>query len=1242
MAPPVAINSPGEPRFVTFYQALESASIKNENLGADDVSQRQRLTGVVTKVDPNATVSNGAGNDIANNNDTNASITATTTFSPDTTTVDTTTAVQSTDNSLVSRLGAENSTDSSPETATTTVQTPANPDGGETTQVPTSESPGTTVPVNTITPPSDANVPAEPFTTTETVTSTNVADVTLSSTETADDVRSTEPVDTSIKTTEIASLPVTKRVNTNVSMPASQNLQTASDTPDTTVPFPITESVTVTPEATTVSAINEKSESVESNTVQQPEETTPRTMETTDVVEDIETNTVQQSDATIPSQMTETTTITEPTTTEEISNDIIEIRPTVIPVFTSTYRTRLINYAQDILSHLSHKGFSTVRTPVQKPTTTVSPELSNAIPDSSPTNTGSPARPEETTTVWEAGPGNVETTLPPDVELVPTTTNGSEETTQNTVGLDTTSRSNSQETNARNTLDSRTLDPEPTTTTTQDTLAPPTDGEVATTTPTPTSRLVDSITENDFQSNDTLLAELMTIAKTLFTEGMNDTLQSIRTDGTVGNDDTNRSVSMSNGSAEATTIPSELSKPLENTTERIDVTTSVDLSGNEREDNSTHGPVGSKISLVESNTRPADVENPVDVGDVTTMSLSQIKTDTPNTIMVTASMSSELTTNTPDSQLSNPIESSNNNTEQQTFTTVSNNEVQLSNRLSEFAMDLTTNNPLTSSVTANTEGMLPDVNEFTTSETVTELTTSVAMTETNVVQTNAVDTTNQIPESTICDCIVPASDLQVTNDQTLVANASDITTTLPTVSDTQPFGTEPPITESVRNLVSSTDTTTNRLNDITTNAPKTLTDLVSEMPNLIARLQDTTATTTAQGTASSRIIQPEQTTETIIITTTTIVPTVTASSTAPTTDSTTFPVSSTDATTIPSSTVEPTVGTMTMTSTTTFQTTSTEASSRSELTTTVGPTSETTTTTVDINENLVSTETTTNTSTTRGTTVAPTEVDDLNVISRINGEAMTTTTTSATSPTNTSTTTPTITSTTARITVLNRILPSPAFTLFDALNTGTPYLGRFGGSQVTSVPKLSSSKAPVRDYLIYGIYPNKTIVRKRPEDNVIDGRNVNSPYVIFGIYPDGRLVRKFPNGTIIPDSPRNPVEVVFTLRTTTTTNRPAPRPYYYNQANQAGVYNNQYQAPVYYGNGRPLDELMGGAQSSGPLDFGLIGNAIGVTPGGPNFAGPLGPPASVPSTNKMVSLSHLFIKIILYPRNEFDQESNRG
>lgn len=1227
-APPIDINSPGEPRFVTFYQALESASIRNENLGVEDVSERQRLTGVVTKVDPNATVPNGAGNDIANNNDTTASITATITSSPDTTTIDITT-VQSADNSLTSRLGAESSIDS-PET-TTTIQIPTNPDtnGRETTPVPFSESPGTTVSVNTITntPLSDINVPdtTEPFITVEPVT--DVTSATLSSTKFAsNDVRFTEPINTNVETTEIGSPPFTETMNASVFILASQNLQTASDI-STTVSLPITENVTyIPPETTIIPATSDTSESIETNTVQQSDEMTPRATGTTDVVEDIETNTVQQFDTTVP-QTTKTTSIVKPTA-KEISNDIIEIRATAAPVFTSTFHTPLINYAQNILSHLSQESFSTVRIPI-----TTTTELSNTIPDSSSANTENPAQPEETTTVRETEP-ETEVSLDVDVELVPTTTNGPEVSTRNTVDLNSVSQnqSNDQETNTRNTLDSNittgqtsniagnvTADAK-STTIAQDIRAPSINEEVMTL----TSRLVNSVMENDPRSsNDTLLAELMTIAKTLFTEAMNDTRQSIQTDGMVGNDDKNRSVS-SNGTSEATTAPSELSKSLESTIERIDVIAPDDLSGNEREDNSTRGPVvGSKISLVESNARPADVENPVDVGDIITMSFSQIKTETPNIIMVTDSMNSELTINTPDSQLSNPIESSNNNTEQQTITTVANNKVELSNRLLEFVMDLTTNNPLMSSVTMNVERIPPNINISMTSDMEMELTTSVAMTEINVVQTNAdrLDTINQTPKPIT---IVSASDLQVTNDRSLVANASDIATILPTVSDTsdtKPFGTEPPVTESVH-LISSTNITTNRFNDITTNIPQTLTDLISEMPNLITRLQDTTTTTTAQGTAGSRFTQPEQTIE--ITTTTFIIPNVTASSTTPTTDSAMFPASSTNATTILSSSVESTI---TTTTTTAFRTTSTEASSQSNLTTTIEPTSETTTMTVDINENLVSTETTTDISSTQGTTITSNESEDLNATSRINdGEAITTTTISAIPPTNTSTTT--TTSTTARTTVLNRISPSSAFTPFGTLNTG-PYLGRFGGSQMTPTPKFSSSKAPIRDYLIYGIYPNKTIVRKRPEDNLIDGRNVNSPYVIFGIFPDGRLVRKFPNGTIIPDSSRNPVEVVFTLRTTTTTNRPSPRPYYYNQANQAGTYNNQYQAPVYNNNGKPVDELTGGAKSPGPLDFGFISNAIGVTPGGPNFAGPLGLPASVPSTNKMVSLSHLFIKIVI-------------
>lgn len=423
------------------------------------------------------------------------------------------------------------------------------------------------------------------------------------------------------------------------------------------------------------------------------------------------------------------------------------------------------------------------------------------------------------------------------------------------------------------------------------------------------------------------------------------------------------------------------------------------------------------------------------------------------------------------------------------------------------------------------------------------------------------------------------------------------------------------ITESIRNLVSSNITnitTTNQFNDVTTHVLQTLTDLINETSNLIARFQDTTATTIAQGTAvGSRIIQPEQPTETTI--------------TRILTTSSKFPA--VDTTTILSSSIEPTTDTATTTPTPTttmtetLQTISTTSSSRADLTTTAGSMLETTAPTIDINENLISTETTT--IDTRSTMVASIDSEKITTIA---------------SPVMSATTATTIPPTT-QITTPDQITPRPAFTSFGVLNM-RPYLGSFGGNQATATTPASrfspSSKAPVRDYQIYGIYPNKTIVRKRPEDNLIDARNVNSPYVIFGIFPDGRLVRKFPNGTIIPDSPRNPVEVVFTLSTTSTTNRPASGPYY-NQVNQAGTYN-QIQSPVYYS--RPVDKLTGGIQSPSPVDFGLIGNAIGVPSGdGSKFATSFGPPASAPCANKMVLLSDLFIKMVHYSKNKFDQES---
>ncbi|KOX74105.1 hypothetical protein WN51_14185 [Melipona quadrifasciata] len=231
--------------------------------------------------------------------------------------------------------------------------------------------------------------------------------------------------------------------------------------------------------------------------------------------------------------------------------------------------------------------------------------------------------------------------------------------------------------------------------------------------------------------------------------------------------------------------------------------------------------------------------------------------------------------------------------------------------------------------------------------------------------------------------------------------------------------------------------------------------------------------------------------------------------------------------------------------------TSTPQTTRMDVVTVTPLTETTTTTTVNIEENLVSTETTTSTS--------PASSDSTTAM-------------------------PTFTSTPGGV-------PTEATTM-----------------SVQTTPATTETTASPQSRLTF-----QSATTPYLEDNLIDARNVDSPYVIFGIFPDGRLVRKFPNGTIIPDPPRRPVEVVFTLSTSTTTNRPLPRPYY-NQANQ-GTYN---RGPVYDYNGRPVAETMRNAQTPGTIDARLSGNAIvGPNGGGPDNTGPLGTPASLPSINEM-------------------------
>lgn len=215
-----------------------------------------------------------------------------------------------------------------------------------------------------------------------------------------------------------------------------------------------------------------------------------------------------------------------------------------------------------------------------------------------------------------------------------------------------------------------------------------------------------------------------------------------------------------------------------------------------------------------------------------------------------------------------------------------------------------------------------------------------------------------------------------------------------------------------------------------------------------------------------------------------------------------------------------------------------------------------------------------------------------------------------------SSTTPSMSSMTQSTSSINSETPKPQTSTIPAVKTSSPgspsnalpnqFVGRFGGSRITPAPKFSASSStrqPLRDYHVYGIYPNKTIVRKRPDDNLIDARNVDSPYVIFGIYPDGKLVRKFPNGTVIPDPPIIPVEIVFSLSTstttTTTTNRPQSNQQF-NPSNQilnnwnVTLSNNQTIGDVYKNPSGPTDD------NPSQHDNGLSSNALRPNGNGPN------------------------------------------
>ncbi|XP_038213114.1 mucin-17-like isoform X3 [Zerene cesonia] len=62
----------------------------------------------------------------------------------------------------------------------------------------------------------------------------------------------------------------------------------------------------------------------------------------------------------------------------------------------------------------------------------------------------------------------------------------------------------------------------------------------------------------------------------------------------------------------------------------------------------------------------------------------------------------------------------------------------------------------------------------------------------------------------------------------------------------------------------------------------------------------------------------------------------------------------------------------------------------------------------------------------------------------------------------------------------------------------------------------TQSTIPKKDFVIFGILPNNTVVRKDPNDNPLEALTEASPYIIYGVLPNNTIIRKFPNGTRVP------------------------------------------------------------------------------------------------------------------------------
>ncbi|KAF9413410.1 hypothetical protein HW555_008347 [Spodoptera exigua] len=138
----------------------------------------------------------------------------------------------------------------------------------------------------------------------------------------------------------------------------------------------------------------------------------------------------------------------------------------------------------------------------------------------------------------------------------------------------------------------------------------------------------------------------------------------------------------------------------------------------------------------------------------------------------------------------------------------------------------------------------------------------------------------------------------------------------------------------------------------------------------------------------------------------------------------------------------------------------------------------------------------------------PTTDQKVEILSRLQ-EAAITTTTIASSETMETTTLVADTETTTQQNVETTTFNIDTTTSTDASDSNT--------SQTTvSTLSVGTSAIPKKDYVIFGILPNNTVVRKNPNEDILEQLTEASPYIVYGVLPNNTVIRKFPNGTRVP------------------------------------------------------------------------------------------------------------------------------